>query len=47
MNSLFLAGLTLFFAQGLAGREKLPPRMIAAAAVAVSGGAFLCSLGAW
>ncbi len=34
MNSLFLAVLTVFFAQGMTRREYLPARMVAAAIVA-------------
>lgn len=34
MNSLFLALLTVFFAQGMTRREYLPARMVAAAIVA-------------
>ncbi|MCC6492303.1 MAG: hypothetical protein IT424_04710 [Pirellulales bacterium] len=34
MDSLFLAALTLLFAQGLAGRDADPARLLAAVAVA-------------
>jgi hypothetical protein len=47
MNSLFLAGLTLFFAQGLVGRESLPVRMFAAVIVSSLAAAFVNSLGIW
>ena len=47
MNSLFLAGLTLFFAQGLVGRENLPVRMFVAVIVSSLAAAFVNSLGIW
>lgn len=47
MNSLFLAGLTLFFAQGLVGRESLPVRMFVAVIVSSLAAAFVNSLGIW
>lgn len=47
MNSLFLAGLTLFFAQGLVGRESLPARMFVAVIVSSLAAAFVNSLGIW
>ena len=44
MNSLFLGLLTLFFAQGLSGRDYLGARMIAFAFVIGLAAAFVCSL---
>lgn len=47
MNSLFLAALTLFFAQGLTGRDHLPTRMFAAVIVTALLAAFVRSVGLW
>ena len=43
----FLAALTLFFAQGLLGRDADPARLLAAVVVAGLSAALFCSLGAW
>ena len=45
MDSLFLALLTLFFAQGLVGRETLTARALALVIVGSLAVAFLYSLG--
>jgi hypothetical protein len=47
MNSLFLACLTLFFAQGLAGRDNLSARMFAAIIVATLVAVLVDSFGRW
>jgi hypothetical protein len=47
MNSLFLAGLTLFLAQGLVGRDADPARLVAAVAVSGLLAALVYSLLAW
>jgi hypothetical protein len=44
MNSLFLGLLTLFFAQGLSGRDNWGARMMAYAFVAGMAAAFACSM---
>jgi len=47
MNSLFLACLTLFFAQGLRGRDTFSARMFAALIVTVLVAVLIDSLGRW
>lgn len=47
MNSLFLACLTLFFAQGLVGRDNVSARMFAALIVATLVAVLIDSLGRW
>lgn len=47
MNSLFLACLTLFFAQGLMGRDNFSARMFAALIVATLVAVLIDSIGRW
>jgi hypothetical protein len=47
MNSLFLAVLTLFFAQGLVGRDKWSAKLLAAVAMSSSATASVYLLGNW
>jgi hypothetical protein len=44
MDSLFLGLLTLFFAQGLSGRDNWGARLVAFTFVVALGTAFVCSL---
>ncbi len=47
MNSLFLAALTLFFAQGLVGRDKWSAKLLATVAMSGTAAASVYLLGSW
>lgn len=47
MNSLFLAALTLFFAQGLVGRDKWTAKLLATVAMSSTAVASVYLLGYW
>ena len=47
MNSLFLAALTLFFAQGLVGRDKWSAKLLATLAMSGTAAASVYLLGYW
>ena len=47
MNSLFLAALAMFFAQGLVGRDKWTAKLLATIAMTGTAAASVYLLGNW